>query len=1133
MFRKSNTQKLKKSYFLIALFFSIFLFSSSSSPALGEYNCCYHECNLTDPKQCQANAVYECRENCDADAYQDWCLADNCNISGQTCIDGVCQTSGPGCTEDWSCTDWSGCTSDKRTRICIDNNNCGTVVDKPSESRLCMFVDIIAPVDDYNATKYIRFDLMPFGGLPPYTMQWSSNIEGNIAPRQGFLLNASSWAIGTHTITATIVDANNKMASDTVDVNILPPNTLVTNLDTWTTNLLRDPVHPTFFGTITEGGTMPYSFQWRSDKAGAFSTEEHPSIDISSWALGEHQITVTVTDSAGNTATDNKSYEVLDFLIQHMSPQNNESQEEFYDAWFDVNIAGGTAPYTYLWESDIDGILSNTNSTIDTTNSVVKDNLSLGIHAITVTITDSTNASISQTNYFQITPFTPIDASINSPANNTSVQQGEDISFTINYPRGVWPFTYSWTSNLDGEINTEKDFNINKLSVGSHTITITVTDAKGNIGSDTINLTITPPVPLISTINSPVNNSVFRRIDETVGMLSTVTGGVIPYTYSWTSNIDGSLSLDNAFSKNNLSLGSHLITFTVTDAVGASHSDSVNIVINGGCQINNIKNNSKYSTKESFLVSDENWRDVLSMVPVTTWKDGSGIHAYPSLIYHKESSNFDADSSIHFLQQYEPGHLTTVGTTPASLNNLLIAPTPTGAGMNNTNIDNINTSDYFSYWSSFNSLVIVDYNNYKGALLASTLASEHNSPIIFVNSSNLSSYQSVINGKTIYTVDVLDTSVQAYINSNASCQFGYTIDELQKWYSGAVNSNKLILVNPGDLAISYSYSYNTKKSASISKMYTKMSLAAPFLAAAREEVIAFSELSDSGTNGGCSASAVISANIIQADTDASYAINNFFAAKPKFLTIVAAPQAIPDSEYVKCSSSWQLRTVEDIAYGSLDNAKRETAVGRIYGVSVSDASAHIARSINYDYLRNKTYGNSWHGISVGHDFPDAMYQAQAIRNYANASGYNAICFTGNDYLNCTLNQSPPYDNYTMKNYIAYLDHGSPYSWWGTMDYNNIPWLDLPIVVGAACLTNNYWQNTDKNFGAHMIRQGAMAYRGSTGVTFSSAFIVGDTIKELGKNSNITIGEVNNIVSYWDFSLLGDPVLQPKFKAIAW
>jgi len=41
------------------------------------------------------------------------------------------------CIEDWVCTEWGSCISSLQTRICSDNNACGTELSKPSESQSC------------------------------------------------------------------------------------------------------------------------------------------------------------------------------------------------------------------------------------------------------------------------------------------------------------------------------------------------------------------------------------------------------------------------------------------------------------------------------------------------------------------------------------------------------------------------------------------------------------------------------------------------------------------------------------------------------------------------------------------------------------------------------------------------------------------------------------------------------------------------------------------------------------------------------------------------------------------------------------------------------------------------------------
>src|SRR3989339_1063757 len=561
----------------------------------------YVLCNCADTSVCINGTTQNCGSNvgecqqgtqtCVSGAWSPICAgeitpeAEICGNGLDEDCDGVAD-NGCVCVENWTCTPFSACVGGTQSRICTDNNNCGTTLNKPIENQLCLQVEIKRPDDGYDVAGGgvggVSFEALVLGGTPPYTFNWNSNLEGD------------------------------------------------------------------------------------------FSTNQWPWQDVSLWTIGTHIITATVTDSASQANSDTETFKISDFIIANMGPHNGQNMEEMFTVWFSASVDGGTAPFSYLWKSDKAGVLNASGPKIDNWDSFQKDDLSLGVHAITLTVTDSNNASVSKTNYLQIIPFVPIDVVINSPANNSTFQQGDDVSFVSNVLKwGVWPHTFKWSSSLDGDISTEKNFNVNNLSVGSHFITMTTIDAKGNTGSASINLTITSPSPVLPVINSPAPNSVFKRIDEVVALFGSATGGVVPYNYSWNSNIDGALGTGDKLFKNDLSVGSHVITFTVKDAVNATVNTSVNITINGGCAISNTKNNAQYSAKEVFFIADENWRDVLAMVPVTTWKDGNTIHAYPSLIYHKEVGNFDVDSSIHFMQQYEPDHLTTVGTTLAAINNLL------------------------------------------------------------------------------------------------------------------------------------------------------------------------------------------------------------------------------------------------------------------------------------------------------------------------------------------------------------------------------------------------------------------------------------------------------------------------------
>src|SRR3989344_4110878 len=100
------------------------------------------------------------------------------------------QPIGP-CTPSWSCTDWSSCLGGTQTRICIDQNSCGTDQGKPPDSQTC--ADTEAPSTPTNVTANY---------LSPYSMNisWSAStdnfgVTGYTVYRNGTVLGTAGGAM--------------------------------------------------------------------------------------------------------------------------------------------------------------------------------------------------------------------------------------------------------------------------------------------------------------------------------------------------------------------------------------------------------------------------------------------------------------------------------------------------------------------------------------------------------------------------------------------------------------------------------------------------------------------------------------------------------------------------------------------------------------------------------------------------------------------------------------------------------------------------------------------------------------------------------------------------------------------------
>ena len=140
------------------------------------------------------------------------------------------------------------------------------------------------------------------------------------------------------------------------------------------------------------------------------------------------------------------------------------------------------------WTSSIDGAIGSGAS-------FSTSSLSAGSHTITASVTDS--GGLSDSAQVGISVTTPSNAppgvSIAAPSNGASFDQGTSVSFSgsaSDAEDGNLTTSLSWTSSLDGVIGSGGSFSSSTLSLGSHTITASVTDSGGLSGSDQVTLSI-------------------------------------------------------------------------------------------------------------------------------------------------------------------------------------------------------------------------------------------------------------------------------------------------------------------------------------------------------------------------------------------------------------------------------------------------------------------------------------------------------------------------------------------------------------------------------------------------------------------------------------------------------------------
>jgi carbonic anhydrase len=78
--------------------------------------------------------------------------------------------------------------------------------------------------------------------------------------------------------------------------------------------------------------------------------------------------------------------------------------------------------------------------------------------------------------------FVKLSTAITAPRPGDILTGNKEFNFKSTVKGGKEPYTYSWTSNIDGHLSSEKSFrqDATELSKGGHTVTLIVTDSSGN-----------------------------------------------------------------------------------------------------------------------------------------------------------------------------------------------------------------------------------------------------------------------------------------------------------------------------------------------------------------------------------------------------------------------------------------------------------------------------------------------------------------------------------------------------------------------------------------------------------------------------------------------------------------------------
>lgn len=178
------------------------------------------------------------------------------------------------------------------------------------------------------------------------------------------------------------------------------------------------------------------------------------------------------------------------------------------------------------------------------------------------------------------------DAQIVLPVDGSDLNAGDAITFAGSCQDredgDLSGTSLEWTSDLDGAIGTGASFVTDALSIGTHQITLTGTDADGGTDIVTVTVTVVPNAAPVTQITQPASNSTFDTSDSITFSGSSTDredGNLTGTALVWTSDLDGEIGIGETLVFDTLSVGIHQIALTGTDDKGETSTTSITITI--------------------------------------------------------------------------------------------------------------------------------------------------------------------------------------------------------------------------------------------------------------------------------------------------------------------------------------------------------------------------------------------------------------------------------------------------------------------------------------------------------------------------------------------------------------------------
>ena len=441
---------------------------------------------------------------------------------------------------------------------------------------------------------------------------------GEITVADGSLLNFE--AATSHNVTVRVADSGGNTYDEVMSLNLTDvyENSTPTDLTLSASSIAENAANGTVVGTATAtdpdaGDSFTYTL---TDNAGGrfainSSTGEITVADgslLNFEAAASHNVTIEVTDGAGNTYNEVMSLNLTD--VNETPTDLSLSGDTVAENVANGTIVGTASPtdpdageiFTYALTDDAGGRFAINSGTGEIT---VADGSLLNFeaatsHNVTVRVTDGAGNTYNEVMSLNLTDVneTPTDLSLSGDTVAENVANGTVVgTASPTDPDAGETFTYALTDDAGGrfainsstgEITVADGSLLNFETAASHNVTIEVTDGAGNTYNEVMSLNLT------DVNETPTDLSLSADTVEENAANGTVVGTATPtdpdsgdtFTYSLTDDAGGRFAINSSTGVITVADGTlldfsaangHNITVRVTDSGGLTYDEVMNL----------------------------------------------------------------------------------------------------------------------------------------------------------------------------------------------------------------------------------------------------------------------------------------------------------------------------------------------------------------------------------------------------------------------------------------------------------------------------------------------------------------------------------------------------------------------------